>query len=256
MSPRDRKDFLYKILDLDRLEALHIEKADEHRLLKKELERMDKELGRMSTTRALQVSIDETEQEVQTRKEEILCMEAQMTEKESKIREQHLQKRHDTTSTASSLQSRHDHLQKSMQEKQALLVETHNVLRDAEMHRLVQEQEWGVCQSFLLRTFGNDCEDSDTLYNSEWEHLERLYKQRVASPSVPSSLTSDITTLSSHQDTTHYPTIEDTVHYSAEKHQSWTSQFQSSSTSTTTSTTTIDTSLLFREKEEKMSKNQ
>jgi len=139
-----------------------------------------------------------------------------------------------------------------MQEKQALLVETHNALRDAEMHRLVQEQEWGVCQSFLLRTFGNDCEDSDTLYNSEWEHLERLYKQRVASPSVPSSLTSDITTLSSHQDTTHYPTIEDTVHYSAEKHQSWTSQFQSSSTSTTTSTTTIDTSLLFREKEEKL----
>ena len=248
MSPRDRKDFLYKILDLDRLEALHIEKADEHRLLKKELERMDKELARMSTTRALQVSIDETEQEVQTRKEEILCMEAQMIEKESLIREQHLQKRHDTTSTASSLQAKHHHLQKSLQEKQALLVETHDALRDAEMHRLVREQEWGVCQSFLLRTFGNDCEDSDILYNSEWEQLERLYKQRVASPSVPSSLTSDITTLSSHQDTTHYPTIEDTVHYSAEKHQSWTSQHHN-----TTSTTTISTdSILFREKEEKL----
>lgn len=172
MSPRDRKDFLYRILDLDRLEKMHVEKSDELRLVKKELETLSKDLDRIPSRDALLERESQIERDMSRLEQERLLLEERRTTLQDEQRRLLIMRRPGVDLSLSEITSRLVAATKELSR-----CEDRDARRNSECEQA--RQRW------MVEAARHDpalLSNLDAHHRALWEELEILYKQRLPLP--------------------------------------------------------------------------
>jgi len=167
MSPKDRKEFLNRILDLDRFDAMHQEKNEAWKKRKREVEIVDKELDQLESDEVLRETIRTEE----TSLEEIVCEE----KSEIAVLESMEKERRELHGNRKTL-----HCTDPIKERQRLSLQKTNCQEELEMNR----HRWMSIKSCVGE------EDPETLLHQQWRKLEILYRQRVGTPEIDPALRS------------------------------------------------------------------
>jgi DNA repair exonuclease SbcCD ATPase subunit/DNA repair exonuclease SbcCD nuclease subunit len=161
MSPKDRKEFLNRILDLDRFDAMHQEKNEAWKKTRRELEIVDKELDQLQSEEVLQERIrtEETTLEEIVREEDHRITLLESMEKERR-------ELHGNRKTL--------YCTDPIKERQRLSIQKMSCQEELEMNR----HRWLSVKSCVGE------EDPETLLHQQWRELETLYRQRVGTPEI------------------------------------------------------------------------
>jgi DNA repair exonuclease SbcCD ATPase subunit/DNA repair exonuclease SbcCD nuclease subunit len=166
MSPKDRKEFLNRILDLDRFEALHQEKSEVSKRVKRDLDAVEKELDRLAGEEALRTAVDADEKalhEMDAEEKESNQALLHLTDEKRALHDQKRPVHHRVVSDAVAERSR---LESVCKEKQRQQGEARDAL---EQHR----HQWKARETIV---------PPEELLKKEWKELEDLYRQRIGMP--------------------------------------------------------------------------
>jgi len=180
LSPRDRKEFLYDILGLRSFDELHTQKTDEARFLKKEVERLEKELNRLPSSDSIEENRKRCEESIR-----ILDIEARDVERNQILRRQRVEE----------LELRRRpcpfHEAEGLQTRQRLMEQRREIVETTETRRASLDRKKIRAQTRSDRWLSHDLSalDLDEEYRKTWDALEVLYKKRMPEPTNDSSLT-------------------------------------------------------------------
>lgn len=188
MSPKERKEFLYNLMDMNRLDDLWLQTMDEVKLLRRDADRMETEIRSMT-------SLDDMKHKLQK-------LEGQVVEKQAK------QKEHET-----SIQTLKDDM-KMLLEKKRHVPPDWREIRQAWWEK---KKNLDDRMKDIPSKLGNEDELEETRRET-WDRLEMLYGLRKVPPVLPMSL----------KRFDHALSPPDTIDkYDEKRHKEWTGVFQS-----------------------------
>lgn len=183
LSPKDRKEFLYDILNLRKFDEMFDQKSDEFKILRKDLDRLEKELNRLPDLRLIRSSLNdcaatitrlsEDETSFQKKKDYIR---SEMMNLDSQRRPCPFTETDGDTKKASLLRII-AHENKTLSEKEAL----HKRLVSSSQRR---HERWRQHDFFSV--------DLDAVYQETWDRLEALYKKRISEPAQIDGFSQDM----------------------------------------------------------------
>lgn len=163
MSPKDRKEFLNRLLDLDRFENMHQEKSEVLKRHKRDLDAVEKELDRLPGDEALRTAVDSVKKallELDAEEEKGAEMLRRLEEEKRRLHDQKRPVQHpDAIAERSRCES-------SCQEMQRRLVASQQAL--AQHHH-----QWKARETMI---------PPEELHGCLWKELEALYLQRIGMP--------------------------------------------------------------------------
>jgi DNA repair exonuclease SbcCD ATPase subunit len=173
LSPKDRKEFLYDILNLRKFDEMFDQKTDEFKTLRKDLDRLEKELARLPNRQLIQTSLDDCctliarlSEDEQSFHEKKALIRSEMISLDSQRRPCPFTETDGNTKKETLLRTIAREKEK-FSEKEAL----HTRLVSSSQHK---QERWKQHPFFS--------QDPDVMYQETWDRLEVLYKKRISEP--------------------------------------------------------------------------
>lgn len=174
LSPKDRKEFLFQILDLKRFEDMYAEKTEEYKMLKKELDMLEKEMRRLPGRDDIRGNMERCDNLIGKLAEESASLEGERALRAVRIETITAEKKPCPFANVRDGMASHREALDAIESARTRLRQCNEDREKKKRAWEARRQRW---ESNPLSSV-----DLEASYQEKWDALEILYKKRLPEP--------------------------------------------------------------------------